>query len=267
MLSGRLEGKSIISERHKNGSPNFLHSIADALIRIATNPLIKAEIPFIDRYLDLLIETLRDDDYDAVERALTDLYVILHSAGSRYSEEEKATLRAKGGYHCYPGGLSPLILAGHFIKEDTVTADLGAGNGLQGLLLQELYPHKKTIQIEIAREMIRIGRLFQNALGIGIDRIEWINDDIMQASFDGVDLIYIYRPARPQEGAALYRNIADRLSAIKRDITLFSIADCLSPYLQEPFVTCYDDGHLKIMVNYEVSPSVSHSLIEDLPFL
>jgi len=79
-----------------------------------------------------------------------------------------------------------------FITPDSVVVDLGAGNGLQGLLLQCLSPHRKTLQVELSSEMIRIGRLFQEALGISADRVEWIHDDIVNASIEAADIVYLY---------------------------------------------------------------------------
>lgn len=249
----------------KMRSQDDLSLIAIALVEIASYPQIGEEFPFIIKYLSAFKDALYQGNSEHIEEALSNLYVTLHSAGS-YTQEEKETLRLKGSYLCYPGGLSPILLARSFINEDTVVADLGSGNGLQGLLLQRLYPHRKTIQIEIAKEMIRVGRLYQNALGIEEEKIEWINDDIMNASFEEADLVYIYRPARPVEGLALYRNIAERLKGSDKNITVFSVADCLAPYINDKFTTCYDDGHLKVFVNYEASFSVSHSQAGDLPF-
>lgn len=233
--------------------PDDLSLIASTLIRIASNPSVRDEFPWITNHINIFKEALYRDNTEDIEDALLSLYINLHKAGSVYTEEERQRLRSKGGYLCYPGGLSPLRLARGFITKETVIADLGSGNGLQGLLLQELYPHRKTIQIEISKEMIRIGKLYQEALGISNEKVEWFNGDIIDAPFEEADLIYIYRPARPADGADLYRNIADRLSRQDKEVTIFSVADCLAPFLEERFTTHYDDGHLKIFVNYEVS--------------
>lgn len=245
-------------------SQDDLSLIAIALAEIASYPLIIEEFPFIINYLGAFKDALTQGNNERIEGALSNLYVTLHSAGS-YTREERDVLRLKGGYLCYPGGLSPILLARTFINKDTVVADLGSGNGLQGLLLQRLYPHRKTIQIEIAKEMIRIGKLYQQALGIKEEKIEWINDDIMNAPYEEADLIYIYRPARPVEGADLYRGIAERLTGSDKKIKIFSVADCLAPFLGKDFTTCYDDGHLKIFINYEASFSANHSRVGDLP--
>ena len=246
MLSGRQEGIKEIP-------PDDLYRIASALMRIASDPAVRDEFPWVIQYLNTLTGAIKENNIGHVEDALLSLYINLHKAGSIYTEEERQRLRLKGGYLCYPGGLSPLRLASEFITEETIVADLGSGNGLQGLLLQELYPHRKTIQIEIARELIRIGKLYQRVLGIMDEKVEWINDDIMNAHYEEADLIYIYRPARPVEGAVLYRSIGENLSRLNKKVTIFSVADCLAPFLNERFTIHYDDGHLKIFVNYEVS--------------
>lgn len=248
----------------KMRSQDDLSLIAIALAEIASYPPITKEFPFIINYLSVFRDALTQGNSEHIEEALSNLYVTLHSAGS-YTMEERDVLRLRGGYLCYPGGLSPVLIARSFINKDTVVADLGSGNGLQGLLLQRLYPHRKTIQIEIAKEMIRIGRLYQEALGIKEEKIEWINDDIMNAHYEEADLIYIYRPARPVEGADLYRGIAEKLTGLDKKIKIFSVADCLAPLLGKDFTTCYDDGHLKIFVNYEASFSISRSRAGDLP--
>ncbi len=234
--------------------------IAIGLVRIATDNTIRNEFPEIAISLKTFEDSLKNDDAEDVEEALSGLYVRLHNLGSTYTQEEREVIQKKGGYHCYPGGLSPILLARNFISRDSVVVDLGSGNGLQGLLLQQIYPHKKTIQIEISGEMIRVGRLYQNALGIEDKRIEWVNKDILNASYDEADFIYIYRPARPVEGKDLYKSIAGRLLKKEKKTTIFSVADCLAPLIAGSFNICYDDGHLKIFVNYRFSCPFSVSV-------
>jgi hypothetical protein len=129
-------------------------------------------------------------------------------------------------------------------------ADLGAGNGLQGLLLQCLCPHKKTIQIELSAEMIRIGQIFQQALGVSADRIEWIHDDIVNASIETADFIYLYLPAKPLGGGKeVYDAIAHKISTMKKRVVIFSVADCLSQFTDRQFSVSYMDGHLTCFVH------------------
>jgi hypothetical protein len=186
----------------------------------------------LDRTFNNLMEDIfLEEQTRTIERALIDLasdsavqnelpdIIKLHTAGSGYTSSERELLKEKSGISCLPGGISPLIMARPFIRPDTTVADLGAGNGLQGLLLQRIIPHKKTMQIEISAEMVRIGRIYQRALGIGEDRMEWINGDMADVSLEPVDFIYIYRPAKPYEGGnELYRAIARKLNALRKPI-------------------------------------------------
>ncbi len=207
-------------------------------------------MPDIDQHVRNFMTAIGHEDSSAVEYALTNLYIQLHSAGSKYSPFELELLKSKHAYLCHPGGFSPLVMARPFIRPESIVADLGAGNGLQGLLLQRLYPHKRTLQIELSAEMIRIGRIFQQALGISDDRIEWINDDIANVSFETADFIYIYLPAKPIGGGyELYQSIARKLTAANKPLVIFSIADCLAGFLDKCFSIFYTDGHLTCYSN------------------
>jgi hypothetical protein len=223
--------------------------VINSLLKLATNFIVQAEIPNLDCYVKNLSSALRENDPSSLESNLLNLYAQLHGAGSVYSPYERKLLTERKGYSCYPGGLSPLIKAVQFVKPESIVADLGAGNGLQGLLLQCLSPHRKTIQIEISSEMIRIGRIFQQALGISDDRIEWIHDDIINVSIKTADFIYIYLPAKPLEGGKeVYEAIANKLRMMNRPLVVFSVADCLAKFLNGQFSIFYTDGHLTCFV-------------------
>jgi hypothetical protein len=220
-------------------------SIAKALITLATDSNVKSKLPSVDHYARVFLAAIKRDNELELETALTGLYTCLHQAGTRYSPSEKACLKSKEGYASYPGGFSPLIRAEPFIGPDTVVADLGAGNGLQGLLFQYLYPHRMTVQIELSAEMIRVGRILQNALMISEDLIKWIHDDLVNVSIENVDFVYIYRPARPLKGGSeVYREVAGKLMEGNKSRVVFSIADCLAGYLDEHFSVIHSDGHL-----------------------
>ena len=223
--------------------------VINSLLKLATNFIVQAEIPNLDCYVKNLSSALRENDPSSLESNLLNLYAQLHGAGSVYSPYERKLLTERKGYSCYPGGLSPLIKAVQFVKPESIVADLGAGNGLPGFLLQCLSPHRKTIQIEISSEMIRIGRIFQQALGISDDRIEWIHDDIINVSIETADFIYIYLPAKPLEGGKeVYKAIANKLSMMNRPLVIFSVADCLAKFLNGQFSIFYTDGHLTCFV-------------------
>jgi hypothetical protein len=226
--------------------------ITQALLKLASNRAVQAELPDVDQYVKNFMTEREKEDLTLREYALLYLYARLHSAGSTYSPSEYELFKKRNAYSCHPGGLSPLILAEQFIKPESVIADLGAGNGLQGLLLQCLYPHRKTLQIELSSELIRVGRIFQGILGISDDRIEWVHGDIINVSLGAVDFIYLYRPVRPLEGGKeVYHTIANKLSAINKPFVVFSVADCLAEFLDKRFSIFYSDGHLTC---YKFSP-------------
>jgi hypothetical protein len=227
-----------------------LSIIIEALLRIATDSAVKGEVPKLDYCVNNLKSALGNGEFPSLERALLALYIRLHSAGSTYSPHEREILTKRKGYSCYPGGLTPLIRAAQFVRPDSTVADLGAGNGLQGLLLQCLCPHKKTIQIELSAEMIRIGKVFQRALGFSADRIEWIHDDIVNASIETADFIYLYLPAKPLDGGKeVYEAIASKISEMKRPVAVFSVADCLAQFTGRQLSVSYMDGHLTCFVH------------------
>jgi hypothetical protein len=224
--------------------------VIESLLKLATDSSVHAEIPNLDYYVKNLRSALKKEDPSLLESNLLNLYAQLHKAGSFYSPHERELLLEKKGYSCHPGGLSPLIKAAQFVRAESIVADLGAGNGLQGLLLQCLRPHRKTLQIELSSEMIRVGRIFQKALGISNDYIVWIHDNIMNASFETADFIYIYLPAKPLKGGReVYETIAHKINKINKPLVIFSVADCLANFLDRKFSVFYSDGHLTCFVN------------------
>jgi hypothetical protein len=184
-------------------------------------------------------------DGETLEDAFLTLYCHLHGHEAPYTREERRRVDKTGGYWCHAGGVSPIIKAEPFINTETVSADFGAGNGLQGLLLQKLYPHKKTIQIEISAKMVEAGKHLQTWLAIPKDRVEWIVSDVCDVSPANIDFIYIYRPLRPEgEGRKFYERFAEVLGGQNRRVVIFSIADCLRQFLSPKFEVFYTDGHL-----------------------
>ncbi len=196
-------------------------------------------------YREALREAMTGDDGDALEEAFLTLYCHLHGHEAPYSEEERRRMDETGGYWCHAGGIAPVIKAAPFVREDTVLADFGAGNGLQGLLIQLLHPHRRTVQIEISGEMIEIGRRLQSWLEIPSDRVDWIRGDVLDVTPEDLDFIYLYRPVRPVgPGLAFYERFGATLAATTKPVVIFSVADCLGPFLPEGFEVIYGDGHL-----------------------
>lgn len=220
-------------------------TIEQGLVKIASDSAVRKEVPGISKLMHEITVSRKQKDPFVLETALVKLYSCLHIAGSRYSTVERKRLESQHGYTSYPGGFSPLIRAEAHIRPESTVTDLGAGNGLQGLLMQHLYPHRKTVQVELSADMIRVGRIFQKALGIDENRVEWVHDDIVNVSIRKSDFVYIYRPARPiKEGKELYRIIADKLIDGDERRVVFSIADCISEFLAGHFSIFFSDGHL-----------------------
>jgi hypothetical protein len=201
--------------------------------------------PRYSALLDAFREALRGSDPVAVEDAFLMLYSHVHGYDVPYTAEERRRVVALGGYLCHVGGLSPILKAGPFLQRDTVSADYGAGNGLQGLLMQWLYPHRKVVQIEISSRLVAAGQALQAWLGVPPDRVEWVTGDITDVSPAGFDFIYLYRPVRPEgPGRAFYEWFAEELERGERPVVIFSVADCLRGFLSARFEVFFSDGHL-----------------------
>jgi hypothetical protein len=182
---------------------------------------------------------------EEIEDRFLELYAHVHMNEAPYTSEERLRMDEAGGYWNHAGGLSPILKAGPWINTNAVSADFGAGNGLQGLLLQLLYPHARTDQIEISSRMKDIGEGLQEWLGISSDRINWINDDVLDVSATGYDFIYLYRPVRPEgAGRDFYTRFAQEVESEETPPVIFSIADCLRDFLSERYEIVYGDGHL-----------------------
>jgi len=202
--------------------------------------------PEQSRLRSALRERLLGEDWDALEETFLELYCHLHMYDAPYSRVERQRMNETGGYWCHAGGVSPLLKAGPWIGADTVSADFGAGNGLQGLLFQKLYPHRRTVLIELSGRMVAIGRRLQEWLGIEEDRVEWQIGDVCRLEPpDRLDFVYLYRPVKPfGEGLRFYQKLAASLERSPKGVVIFSIADCLRAYLPAHFQVFYTDGHL-----------------------
>ena len=206
----------------------------------------EGDFPAYEAHREALLRRAEGDDGDALEEAFLTLYAHLHMHEARYTPEERRRMDEAGGYWAHAGGLSPILKAAPWIRSDTVSADLGAGNGLQGLLLQALYPHEKTVQIEISSRMVEIGRRLQTWLGVPDEKVEWITGDVCDRPLEGIDFIYLYRPVRPstERGRVFYETLAAMLERAPRGVVIFSIADCLKDFLGPRFEIFHNDGHL-----------------------
>jgi hypothetical protein len=196
-----------------------------------------------DRFLELARSPAADGG--AVEESFLALYCHLHGYEVPYTPDERRRVRQTSGYLSHCGGIAPIVKAGPWIGPGSVSGDFGAGNGLQGLLMQVLYPHRCTVQIEISSRMVESGQVLQGWLGIEPGRVRWMVGDILDVSPAGMDFIYLYRPVRPMgEGRRFYERFGTELSRDAKPVVIFSIADCLGPFLPEGFEVFYGDGHL-----------------------
>ena len=194
---------------------------------------------------DRLAESIEGGQGDAIEERFLELYAHLHMNEAPYTTEERQRMDAAGGYWNHAGGLSPILKAAPWIDSSTVSADLGAGNGLQGLLLQVLYPHRKTVQIEISAKMSEIGEELRAWLGVPGESIDWIVADVLETPAIGYDFIYLYRPVRPEgPGRDFYTRFTREVEGEARPPIIFSIADCLRDFLSDRYEAFYSDGHL-----------------------
>jgi len=243
-----------MAPRLRSWTPETAHSPEerDRLLRLVSlfTELPEPPDPFglYPRYAEFrnrLLASLEDPEAESPEEAFLLLYAHIHGYEVPYTPEERRRMVETGGYLSHVGGLSPVLKSAPFIDPDTVSGDFGAGNGLQGLLMQKLTPHAKTVQIEISGRMVESGRLLQAWLGIPEERVDWVVGEVSEVSPTGMDFIYLYRPVRPTgPGESFYRSFAEQLGMSTRPVVIFSVADCLRSHLPPEFEMFYCDGHL-----------------------
>ena len=228
-------------------SNSNVYLLEETLIQLASDCRVQKLVPQVADRLEALYSARHTGNTDKREDELLDLYLLLHGAGSEYEPEEMNSFRASQGIACLPGGILPLILCSWFINPWSTVSDLGCGNGLQGLLLQVLFPHRKTVQVELSGNLISTGKLYQHILGLDSEEISWFHKDIADMDLSDIDLIYMYRPVRPSgAGAEVYRKIAEQLSRLPHTVTIISMADCLNAFLGNEFSICYRNDFLTI---------------------
>lgn len=215
---------------------------------LAVRPGIDELIPSFTRFHRELEAARAGGDADAIETALARLYCVAHGSGGAYSAEERHAFDALGGYWCHAGGLEPLHLIAPFVGPETRLVDYGAGNGFQGLLIQHLYPHRLTTLVELGGPMIEQGRRLQALLGIPPGRVAWVHANIMDVPPADFDVVYLYRPVRPEgPGRAFYEMLARGLAGARHPVTVVSVADCLRPLLPPAFRVLHDDGQVTVL--------------------
>jgi len=217
---------------------------------LAVRPGIDALVPSFVRFHQELRAARDTGDEDRTETALARLYCVVHGSGGAYAEAERTAFDKLGGYWCHAGGLEPLHVAAPFFTPETRFVDYGAGNGLQGLLFQHLYPHRLTTLVELGGPMIDQGRRLQSLLGIPEGRVEWVHANIMDVPPSRFDVIYLYRPVRPEgEGRAFYTMFAREVAKAGHPVTIVSVADCLRDFLPPAFRVIHGDGQITCFTN------------------
>jgi hypothetical protein len=236
--SGRLASEAVEQQRRI--------LLAHLLATLPPPPDPVGLYPDAPRLQEELRQALGGGDGEAVEEALLRLYAHLHSHAAPYTPAERAALDAAGGYWAHAGGIAPVVKAVDFLGPDSVSLDLGAGTGLQLLLLQRLAPHRRSIQVEISSRLVAGGQALQRWLGIEPERVEWRVTDLVHLAIPDCDLLYLYRPLRPEgeEGRSFYQRLAVRLASLAHPVVIFSVADPLIEFLPGSFVRFYFDGHL-----------------------
>ncbi len=224
---------------------DLLAELIRLFVTLASDAAVCSRYPEIETFPEALAESFETGNPDAVESALLRTYVLLHGKSMEYAPTERREMDRWGGYWCHAGGFSPLLHAAPHIQEHTRFADYGAGNGLQGLLFQYLYPHARTTQIELSGPMIEEGKSLQRWMGIPDEKVEWVHGNVLDVSPARFDFIYLYRPVRPEgPGRVFYERFAHTLAESDHPVTIFSIADCLKEFLGDAFEVFFDDGQL-----------------------
>jgi hypothetical protein len=222
-----------------------LVALMDLVVSLPPPPDEAKLFPQFAPLREAFLTASRADDGELLEERFLSLYVHLHMHEAPYTATERQRVNATGGYWSHAGGLSPILKAGSWIRPETVSVDLGAGNGLQALLMQKLYPHSTCCQIEISSAMVDIGHRLQKWLKIPEDRVEWRTDDVLETELGGWNFVYLYRPVRPiGPGKGFYTRLASALEKEPAEVVIFSIADCLGDFLPQTFNRFYTDGHL-----------------------
>lgn len=222
-----------------------LEALGALFDRLARDPVVPGTWPGYRELHRALERSRAAGDPEEIEDAVARIYCLLHGEGGAYDPAERRELDRLGGYWCHAGGLAPLALAGPYIGPETRLADYGAGNGLQGLLLQHLYPHRLTTLIEIGGPMIEQGRLLRGILGVPSERVRWVHGCVTDVPPREFDVIYLYRPLRPAgPGRAFYESFARAVAAAPHPVTIVSVADCLRTFLPPSFEVFHDDGQL-----------------------
>ncbi len=80
--------------------------------------------------------------------------------------------------------------------------------------------------------------------------MEWVHANIMDVPPQRFDVIYLYRPVRPEgEGRAFYEMFAREVARAGHPVTIVSVADCLRDFLPPAFRVIHGDGQITCFTN------------------
>jgi hypothetical protein len=227
-----------------------LARVGELFDTLAARPGVDAVVPSFLKFHRELLDARATGDEESVEIALARLYCVVHGSGGAYAAAERAAFDRLGGYWCHAGGLEPLHVAAPYFTPATRFVDYGAGNGLQGLLFQHLFPHRLTTLVELGGPMIEQGRRLQALLGIPAERVEWVHASIIDLPPVRFDVVYLYRPVRPEgEGRAFYEMFAREVAQVRHPVKIVSVADCLRDFLPAAFRVIHGDGQITCFTN------------------
>ena len=100
--------------------------------------------------------------------------------------------------------------------------------------MQKLYPHKRTIQIEISSRMVEAGNRLQRRLGVPDGQVIWIVADVCDIELKGMDFIYFYRPVRPEgKGRTLPQGISLLFISYSCVSVQFSFDELYQPWMHD----------------------------------
>ena len=74
----------------------------------------------------------------------------------------------------------------------------------------------------------------QQWLEIPQERVEWRVGNVLEQPATGIDLIYLYRPVRPEgRGIGFYQRFAADVERHTGEVVIMSVTDCLRPFLSD----------------------------------
>lgn len=135
--------------------------------------------------------------------------------GNRYNEA-KNNITIYDTYSCSPDTIENILNSLNINNTDSIL-DIGSGRGFF-MILCYMFPFKKIGGIEISKRDSDISLNNFNLLNINMDRINIINDDVLNFNnYDEYNYFYFYNPF----GAEIFEKILLKISKIKNANILY----------------------------------------------